>query len=83
MENILHLTVNMDDKKKGDRIPALWTYGSSLVVSSEIDGKWNDWKTIEGKLVEGDWMDFQVKQRRHFGRVRFVFFPTIQLIIVF
>ena len=77
--NIIHLTVNddEDDEGKGDRIPALWTHWSSLVVSSEIDGQWNTDKLIEGKLVEKEWMNFTVQQKRNNGGVRLVFCHTI------
>ena len=77
--NIIHLTVidDEDDEEKGDRIPALWTHWSSLVVASEIDGVGNTNKIIEGKLVEKDWMNFEVKQRRNNGTVRLVFCHSI------
>ena len=70
--SILHFTVSSDlnDKKQGDRLPALYLYGSSLSIAQEIDRKWNVYKSISGKLRVGEWMDIEVKQRRHFGAVR-------------
>ena len=64
--SLLHLS---HDRRWGDRFPALWLYGSSLVVAMEIDGKWNTYRDIPGKLVEGKWMDIEIRQYRKDGTV--------------
>ena len=59
--SLFHMRIRGNSGKYGDRIPAVWTHGARIIISSAVNNNDNHATFID--IGKDKWMSFEVTQR--------------------